>query len=115
VTNPDGRGAEVVASPDQSHSYWGPTWSPDGQRLAFFVDEAPEMLGHARKALAVISRYRGKVRYLKRRIRAAEPAWSQDGKSIAFDGVRVFELRTKRVVALHRGTHPSWSPDGRRI
>jgi Tol biopolymer transport system component len=115
VVNVDGRNPQVVASPDERHSYWGATWSPDGERLAFFSDSAPDMATRARTSLAVIGRYRGRVRTLRAGVYAAEPDWSPDGKKIAFNGIRVLDLATKRVMNLHEGRHPRWSPDGRRL
>jgi Tol biopolymer transport system component len=115
VMNPTGRGGELAASPDQAHSYWGPTWSPDGERLAFFSDEAPDMADRARTALVEITRFRGRARLLKSNLSAAEPDWSPAGGKIAFNGIRVLDLATKRVVALHEGRHPRWSPDGRHL
>jgi len=60
VMNVKGRDREVVASPGQTHSYWGPTWSPDGDKLAFFSDSAPDIATPARTSLAMIGRYRGR-------------------------------------------------------
>ena len=45
--------------------------------------------------------------------RLAWPDWSPAGGKIAFNGIRVLDLRTNRGVALHEGRHPRWSPDGR--
>lgn len=115
VMNPDGSRRRVVASPDGSHSFWGPTWSPGGQKLAFFADAAPDNSSRPKTSLAVITRFRGKVRYLASGRAAVAPDWSPDGTRIAFDGIRVLDLRTNRVVSLHRGRHASWSPDSRQL
>jgi Tol biopolymer transport system component len=115
VMNPDGSRKEHVADPDQEHSYWGPTWSPKGQKLAFYADEAPDMAGHVKTSLAMISRFGGKVRYLRSGSYASQPDWSPNGRKIAYDGIRVLDLATNRVARLHEGVHPRWSPDGRRL
>lgn len=114
VMSPSGHERRTVAQPDDRHSYWGPTWSPHGQRLAFFSDEAPDQASHPKTSLAVIDRFGGKVRHLKTG-HYARPAWSPDGRAIAVDGIRVVDLRSGRVTSLRRGVHPTWSSDGRRI
>jgi len=46
------------------------------------------------------------------------PAWSPDGKRIAFardGGVHVMDADGSNIVRLRAGTHPAWSPDGARI
>jgi dipeptidyl aminopeptidase/acylaminoacyl peptidase len=115
VMDVTGRNRLVAASPNQTHSYWGSTWSPDGERLAFFSDSAPDIATPARTSLAAIGRYRGPVRTLRSGVYAAEPDWAPSGKKIAFNGIRVLDLTTKRLSALHEGQHPRWSPDGRRL
>jgi Tol biopolymer transport system component len=115
VMNPDGSKRQVVATPDDVHSFWGPTWSPGGQKLAFFADAAPDTASPPKTSLAVITRYRGRVRYFTSARAAVAPDWSPDGTRIAFDGIRVLDLRTNRVLSLHRGRHASWSPDSRRL
>ena len=114
VMNPDGRGARVVASPTDGHSYWGPTWSPGGQRLAFYADAAPDLSYRPNTWLAVIDKFGGRVRRLKDGA-FAEPAWSPDGRTIAASGIRLLDLRSGRVTVLHTGEHPSWSPDSRQL
>jgi Tol biopolymer transport system component len=115
VMDVNGRHREVVASPGEGHSYWAPTWAPDGEKLAFFSGSAPDVATPARTSLAVIGRYRGRVRTLKGGVYAAEPDWSPDGKKIAFNGIHVLNLPTKRLGTLHEGRHPRWSPDGRQL
>jgi Tol biopolymer transport system component len=115
VVNPDGSRRQVVATPDDVHSFWGPTWSPGGQKLAFFADAAPDTASPPKTSLAVITRFGGRVRYFASARAAVAPDWSPDGTRIAFDGIRVLDLRTNRVMSLHRGRHASWSPDSRRL
>jgi Tol biopolymer transport system component len=114
VINPDGTGQAGVAIPDETHSYWGPTWSPDGLKLAFYSDEKPDLSHRVPTSLVVISRYQGKPSRLAFGY-FGEPGWSPDGRKIATSGIRVVDVATKRVTALRDGSHPSWSPDSRRI
>jgi Tol biopolymer transport system component len=115
IVDADGRHDEVVASPPEGYSYWAPTWSPDGERLAFLADEAPDQAEHPPTYLGVIGSYRGKVRRLVSTRYPAAPEWSPKGGKIAFDGVRVLDLATKRVTTLHEGADPTWSPDERQL
>lgn len=114
VVGAGGGQARAVAQPDQLHSYWGPSWSRRGSKLAFFSDEAPDQAARVRTSLGILERFGGRVRHVGNG-RYAAPAWSPDGRTIAADGIRLLDLRTGRSVSLRRGVHPSWSPDGRRI
>jgi Tol biopolymer transport system component len=119
VMRPDGSGRTLVAAPrDGLHSFSMPTWSPDGQRLAFTVGAAPDSPPTA-TYLGVISSYRGRVTALARGSRPWEPDWSSDGHKIAYSedlsDIRVLDLRTGSTKSLHAGQHPRWSPNGRKI
>jgi Tol biopolymer transport system component len=119
-----------------------PAWAPNGRELAV-VQEVPGVFptydGQIRSdapAIYVIRLDRGGPRRLLPRYRGAvgdarpdsiaavsetEPAWSPDGRSIAFqagDG-QLVTARLKsgdRQIVDHFGTYePAWSPDGRMI
>lgn len=127
VVNPDGSGRQLVGRPpDSDHSYNTPTWSPDGQRLAFTVGPAPDT-GNVDTYLGVVSQYRGRVTALARGRYPVDPDWSPDGRRIVFADwstfrrggrlpiVAVLTLRTGAIRNVRPGWHPRWSPDGRRI
>jgi Tol biopolymer transport system component len=116
VINVDGAGAREVVTGYQKHQ--GPAYSPDGRRFVLTMDGPSDfgiftmdVGGSARNNLG----------------RGMQPAWSPDGKSIAFAqsvegvGVRIFVMNSARLgrrqVSTGPGAHeyPVWSPDGRRI
>jgi Tol biopolymer transport system component len=126
VMAPDGSDIELVAQPTESRSFESPTWSSDGQLLAFAVTTAPDidvLPGY----LGIVSRYQGRVRVFLRGYNPFPASWRGTKIAVAYDPitndrdwpdhVRVgtFDIRTNTLKNLHRGDHPSWSPDGRRL
>ena len=126
VMRPDGSGKQLVASPTELRSFEAPAWSPDGERLAFAVTSAPDtdvLPGH----LGVVSRFRGRVRVFLRGSNPFPWSWRGTRIAVAYDPITndndwlshvrvgIFDTRTNTLKSLHRGDHPSWSPNGRRL
>ena len=108
--------------PAGSSTPWWPTWSPDGQWIAFAMhgslwrmriadgvsDGVAEEIAHANEFLS-------------------SPEWSPDGRYIAYTAdpggasinIRLLNLTTGESTAITTGEHvnvePAWSPDGRRL
>jgi TolB protein len=128
VMRPDGTKKTAAALPRESESLTQPTWSPDGQKLAFSVGTAADT-NFITPYLAVISRYRGRrAKYIRGHL-SLSADWSPDGRKIllvqsvrhgnGYDDWRIsiLDLRTRKLHYL--GRHASftarWSPDARRI
>lgn len=119
VADTDGFNAQTVLESDQP--LMSPSWSPDGQSLAYvsFENNRPEIfIQHLATARRIkISGFKG--------VNGA-PDWSPDGKNLALvlskDGssdVYIMNTATKRLTRLtrHRGidTEPVWIDKGKRI
>ncbi|MCC7179584.1 MAG: CehA/McbA family metallohydrolase [Acidobacteria bacterium] len=108
--------------PAASSTPWWPSWSPDGQWLAFAMD------GSLWRMRVTNGRADGAAEELLREKEfLSSPEWSPDGRYLAYtaddDGrsinVRVVNLATGVVTAVTTGAfvniEPAWSPDGRRL
>lgn len=113
---------------------FGPSWSPDGTRLAV-ATEGIAMNPRARGStsqLWIIDARTGEKRLLLDSRDAVQPSWSPNGKRIAFWGLNgaggVRDLFTiepdaaepaKTIVAVtddpHLDWNPIWSPDGKHL
>jgi Tol biopolymer transport system component len=106
----------------------GPAWSPDGRRVAF----ARALPGAPGRTAAGFDIYVARVRGGKlRRLTSdagndAEPAWSPNGRKIAFTSDRagnqdVYVVRPngrglrRLTTTAAEDSEPAWSPNGRRI
>jgi TolB protein len=145
------RGGQLVWSPDGRTIYFGrylvrtdgsgarrlphipltAVWSPDGRRIAFAGRGARPKSGpccySSHSDIYVMNADGSGTRKLTHNARYnAEPAWSPDGRKIAFRSTRngnrdIYVMNAdgsgKRNLTRHpaRDGSPSWSPDGRRI
>jgi len=130
IANGDGSKVRVAAGwPESTEEY--PAWSPDGRKIAFSSNHA--LSSDEVRALWVVDLETSHISRLpvpKERPYPStdvHPAWSPDGKSIAFQTNRGGgERRTSiwvidsdgsnaRRLTTAVGEFPSWSPDGTRI
>ena len=97
-------------------TYTNPTWSPDGQHIAYIrVDN-----GHETSELWVVRADGGSLHGLSIVHVADMPTWSPDGKWIAYVGDGglsevLSDGSGKRLLLGHDVVSPEWSPDGKRI
>ena len=105
-----------------------PTWSPDGSKIAFVSGEpqwikAGQAGGKAAELWVVGANGHGLKRLTRNTVRDATPAWSPDGKWIAFSSSRPGHKGIWIISADGRHPHPlgidggepAWSPDGTQL
>ena len=128
VMRPDGSKKTLVAYPRENESLGSPTWSPNGQQLAFSVGTAADT-SFITPYLAIISRYRGKRTKLAVGHTIYSADWSPRGRKLLLvedpvvndprgnTRISVLDLRTRKLYFLgeHATYTAHWSPDGRRI
>ncbi len=104
---------------------WTPSWSPDGAKIAFAVEQPR---GHWTVHTADRDGTQ-RIRLTDRNTTSGSPAWSPDGNFIAFDRVvdgsgrqQVFimnadgsSVRQVTTDSAWSCGHPSWSPSGNRL
>ncbi len=125
----------TYATPRTSDVYWedNPAWSPDGQTIAFEchygrpnAEYSDDPDGY--EICIVGANGEGFLRLTTNDSPDHSPAWSPDGKKIAFATGPAKDYATDRIAVMNRdGSHltdlaegvyvltPSWSPDGRYI
>ena len=128
-----------------SQDKWDPVWSPDGDRIAFVSwydgDQNIYLMNTDGSSVTQLTSDPFRYFYIFRNADDKHPAWSPDGKQIAFvsgrnasllspqawSDIYVMDADGRNVVRLtgnHENvtrdtvygySHPTWSPDGKRI
>src|SRR6266516_3187287 len=131
TANPDGSAVRQLTHPARSVSDVEPDWSPDGKEIVFQCQVQASSAGDpGYSRICLMDANGSNVRALPQTPPAGlsdgAPAWSPDGKQIAFDrGVRNQEAvfvtnadgsHARQVTSWGlRAGQPDWSPDGKRI
>jgi len=136
VMNPDGSGQRRVTRRPEGI---GPVWSPDARRIAFVRRHRGAPLPRGGRAInrdiyVINADGTGERRLTSGPVQSIFPAWSPDGRKIAFTratprrilGVRRWQRdiyvmnadgsgQRRLTSALHVAWSPVWSPDGSKI
>lgn len=115
-TNNDGNGDNLIKFTDNSASDVQPTWSPDGNQIAFISDrDGPEEI------YVMYADGSSQTRLTNNPEDYDLPSWSPDGEKIAFSGDDAIYImdadgNNQTLITSNDGDrHPEWSPDGTRI
>ena len=118
VANADGTGSHVVRDEPRAFFPFGPAWSPDGHTLLY----ASEILNNDSEVFTVNADGSQRRQLTKNRVDDIQATWSPDHKRIAFvrktpagRSLWIMSATGGHQRRLRFGTHPSWSPDGKRL
>ena len=109
---------ETPLSPLSKSPISEPSWSPDGQYLAFALYYEDEELAEQNGLYIVKLDGTGLRRLTEGSLRVDNVDWSPDGEEILTGNglvVKVVDGETRRVLPLGLSTRAVWSPDGSRI
>lgn len=122
IVHPDGSGRRRVTPPAQLYDKSRAAWSPDGRTIAF---HGQSLGSRAKTGLFLVGIDGSKWRRLTSGAEDDNPAWSHNGRQIAFwRGQMLWTMRAdgrdQRRIGVRRKGLPlnaglAWSPDGGRI
>lgn len=97
-----------------------PTWSPDGNTIAFDALVAERQHGIYLKSVSCIFQDKDCSLNAQFLILGGSPNWSPDGRKIVFDspnGIAILDINNPENTTLisNYGNLPKWSPDGKKI
>jgi dipeptidyl aminopeptidase/acylaminoacyl peptidase len=135
VARPDGTNLRpVIWSPAGGNNVdESPAWSPDGKQIAWISQRSRNndtVPGPARSSIVVadVDGSDRRTLFSSRRFRLGRPAWSPDGRWIAFDRapidrspghIQIVNTRTRELRKVDTGSEkdysPYFSPDGRQL
>ena len=120
----DAEGSDIQVLRDVDGYAGKPSWSSDGNRIAFGIDDGPDGLG----IFTVASDGSDLQTVIDEEPDEHGPAWSPDGSRVAYargwrrrGGNNIWTVRLNgsesKQLTSHKGEDvlPAWSPDGRRI
>ena len=114
----DSPGREVVLPEVRGFSH--PAWSPDGQRIAFgcvLVTQSPN--DQPNEDICIVNRDGSRFERLTADPASeSDPAWSPDGRRIAFArgaDIALLNVDDGLLTRLTEGREPAWSRDGRAL
>ncbi|HLK60669.1 MAG TPA: M56 family metallopeptidase [Chthonomonadaceae bacterium] len=129
---PDGSHVVRLTHGTEKSMEMDPVWSPDRKRIAFTVVEGTGPEGVVKSDLYVMNAdgsERHKLTESRLAMLAMAPAWSPDGKQIAYNlavpsenenpfgiaKLNIMDADGKNVKEIGEGFWPQWSPDGKKI
>ena len=120
ISSDGGTPRELI--PNDTHNQQDPTWSADGNKIAYAGDANDAAVSDGAPAIRIYDLQSKQVTSLSQSHRLFSPRWSPDGLYIAAltsdsSTLRLFDLKTQKWAEIAKGSFgwPTWSNDGKYI